>query len=129
VGADDSDDKGVEMPDQFARSRLIAQPDTIKTANQVKRLVVRHAGMEKGSSTWGETPAAPAQLQGTRKIPGISARDALDASIYIDDICKLRFAHSLPGDLDIRGGRPANVREIKMIRHLQALRLTNAHDR
>jgi hypothetical protein len=42
--------------DKLPRSSLVAFTNAIKTASQIKRLVVRHAAMEAPSNTYCKTP-------------------------------------------------------------------------
>jgi hypothetical protein len=62
MGPDDPDDEGMEVVDKLPRSCLIALANAIKTASQIKRLVVRHRFMEASSSTFCKTPIAQARL-------------------------------------------------------------------
>jgi len=62
VGPDDADDEGVQVFDKIPRSSLVAPTNAIKTASQIKRLVVRHAFMEASSNTYCKTPVAPRRL-------------------------------------------------------------------
>jgi hypothetical protein len=73
MGADDADDKGMEVFHQIPRSNLIALPDTIKTASQIKRLVVRHITIDASSLIFCKT-----LVEGSRLRP--AARAYLDFS-------------------------------------------------
>jgi hypothetical protein len=68
MGAADPDDQGMEVLHELARSNLIAFPDAIKTASQVKRLVVSHAFIEASSVTFCKTPVAARRLPGPRPL-------------------------------------------------------------
>jgi len=62
MGAGDADDEGMEVLDKVPRSNLIAFPDAIKTASQIKRLVVRHMRIDASSGIFCKTPVATARL-------------------------------------------------------------------
>jgi hypothetical protein len=62
VGARDPDDEGMEVLHKLPRSNLIAFAHAIKTASQIKRLVVRHVRIEASSGTYCKTPVAAAGL-------------------------------------------------------------------
>ena len=58
----DADDKGMKMLHKLPRSNLIAFANAIKTASQIKRLVVRHDYGDASSGTYCKTPVAPAAV-------------------------------------------------------------------
>jgi hypothetical protein len=58
MGADDPDDEGMEVLHKLPRSNLIALAHAIKTASQIKRLVVRHRKWRHHQGTFCKTPVA-----------------------------------------------------------------------
>jgi hypothetical protein len=66
VGADDPYDEGMEVLDKIPCSNLIAFPNAIKTASQIKRLVVRHMRIDASSGIFCKTPVARQRLPQSR---------------------------------------------------------------
>jgi len=62
VGAGDPYDEGVEVFHKIPRSNLIALSNAIKTASQIKRLVVRHVRIDASSGIFCKTPVRRARL-------------------------------------------------------------------
>ena len=98
MGADDPDDEGMEVLHKVPRSNLIAFADAIKTASQIKRLVVRHVRIDASSGIFCKTPVAAAAVTRARA----------------------------PAPLDFQP--PPRMNRAEMAPAFQALRLTRAHD-
>ena len=62
MGAGDPNDEGVEVFHKIPRSNLIAFSDAIKTASQIKRLVVSHVRIDASSGIFCKTPVGRARL-------------------------------------------------------------------
>ncbi len=59
-------DEGVEVLNEFPSSNLITLADAIKTASQIKRLVVGHTRIDASSGTFCKTPVGPGGYPGPR---------------------------------------------------------------
>jgi hypothetical protein len=66
MGADDAGDERMQVLHKFPCSNLIAFPNAIKAASQVKRLVVRHIFMEAASYTLCKTAVGGPRLPSRR---------------------------------------------------------------
>jgi hypothetical protein len=62
MGPGDPDDKGMEVLHKIPRSDLIAPANAIKTASQIKRLVVRHVWIDASSGIFCKTPVGRPRL-------------------------------------------------------------------
>ncbi|HEY1848331.1 MAG TPA: hypothetical protein VGG37_03945, partial [Opitutaceae bacterium] len=98
VGPDDADDEGMKVFHELPRSNLIPYANAIKTAGQIKRLVVSHITIDASSGIHCKTPVTRGRLR-------------LDPAVFLDfssgqPINAARDGTRLPGPSTYVRARP-----------------------